>query len=249
MITTAIALLVALQAPAQTQDAAQAKSPVALLSKMLARYHDAKSVAGTIKMTQTVKDVTLVTDTTVQFDRPSKLFLKQTRGGAEPRQWLITSDGKYFSYDRPNDTSFGRSRYVELVTQHDVSQKIDDIYAAGQKSLGDLNPMLDAVMGESVRLKLVTGQWENLVYRGRVKVRGKEVDAISGQYRDNPASPISGTVELYLTDDGDFFRYVLQQNMSFPQVSQETFHVVTIWDSDLKLDKPTDPALYKVATQ
>ena len=243
MITTVIALLVGIQGPAATK-----VSAAGIMTKMFAHYADAKSVVGTIKMTLTAAGESLHTNTNVQFDRPSKIFLHQTRDGLHPREWLLVSDAKSFSYDPPNEQSkiFGQKRHVEYVTQHGTSQNLGDFLSAAAQSLGDINPMIEAMISSKVWLQKLTGQWATLVYRGKVTANGQECHAITGNYRDNVSAPPSGTFEAYVTEDGEFVKYVLHQRVSVANGVRDPVDVTTTWDAVLKIDAPSDPALYSV---
>ncbi len=260
MLTTAIALLMAAQAPQTTGGDTLSASQI--LTKMFARYASAQSVSGNIKMVQTItgdpkvmqtaKNGTIEADSQLQFDRPTKIFLHQTRSGTKGGEWYLTSDGKEFSYDRPNQTGdiiYGRRRYVELVTQHGVNLTIANFLGAASHSLGDINPMIEAAIADPDRLKRLVAQWASLEYRGRFSVNGQMVQGMSGQYRDSPTAPINGNFEAYVSDAGDFVRFVLIQKFSYPKVSPEPFEVKTTWNSDIALNVKTDPGLYKVIAQ
>ena len=249
MITTVIALLVGLRAPQQDSSDVSKQSASQIMSKMFGHYAQAKSVVGTIKMTQVAHGATIHTDTEMQFDRPALIFLHQVRDGSQRHEWYLTSDGKEFSYDPPenrNPLLYGHRRMVEYVTQHSTTLGLPDFLAAASRSLGDVNPMIESSIAQKDRLKRLIGQWATLVYRGKVTVDGQTVDAISGQYREKLGDPITGQFEAYISDSGDFVKYVLKQRLEFPQISKDPIEITTTWESGLKVDAQTNKSLYKV---
>jgi hypothetical protein len=245
---TALALAVFFVIPAAHQEVApQPKvSASQIMSKMFAHYADAKSAVGTVKMAQTADGVTVHTNTDLQFERPNLIFLHQARDGSRARQWFLTSDGREFSYDRPEDQVYGPDRFVEYVTQHNVTLTISEYLLASMKSMGDINPMLESAIASREWLKRLTGQWASLTYRGRSTVNGQEVDWISGKFRETAFAKASGEFEAFITDSGDFVRYVLHQQVTFKRLRKEPINITTIWDADIKLNVKTDPSLYKV---
>jgi len=246
MITVAIAFLVGLQGTTPVQPATTSASEI--LSRMFAHYAEAQSLVGTIKMTQSANGASIHTETNIQFDRPSLIYLHQMRDGSQAHEWYLTSDGKTFSFDPPDNRNpiYGRKRPVEYVGQHNTNLTLPDFLSAASHSLGDLNPMIKVAIGSKPWLQNLTSQWASIVYRGRVTVNGQMVQAISGQYREHTGLPVSGDFEAYVADNGDFVRYVLKQRLMFPQVSKEAIDVSTTWDADLKLGAKTDRSLYKV---
>jgi len=245
MITTAIALLLSLHVPQQDASEPTKLSASQIMSRVFSRYAAAQSAVGSIKMTQSAQNVSINIETELQFDRPSKLYLHQSRNGSRPGQWLVCSDGKEFSYDRP-EGGFGKPRYVELVTQGGVEQKIGDFYMAAEKSLGEMNAMLDIAISQPSRLRRLMAQWATLTYQGKVALNGVDVQKITGEYRDDPKLAPSGKFEIYVNDAGDFVRYVVNERFMFPSRSKEPIDITTVWDSNIKLGAKTEPALYRV---
>lgn len=252
MIAVAIAMLIGTQAPQQDSGGQPKVSPSEVVSKMFARYAGAKSIVGTIKMTQAARGVSVHTDSELQLERPALIYLHQSRDGSFSRNWFLTSDGKEFSYDRPQEyldnagVQYGKSRFVEYVTQHGVSMGISEMLLASYKSLGDVNPMLETAVASKEWLSRLTQQWASLYYRGKQTVGGQSVDAITGDYRETKMVPISGTFEAYISDSGDFVRYVIHEKHSYPKLQSGVIEVTTTWDADLRLNAKTDPNLYKV---
>jgi len=250
MLTTAIALLIVVQGRQQDSNGGDKLSAAQLVGRVFEKYSKADSVAGSIKCTQTAQNATVITQTDLQFDRPGKIYLYQTRTGSKGRQWLLVSDGKIFSYDRPatgGDIEFGKLRRTEAVTQHDFTQKIQDLYMAAEHSLGDLNAMLDVAISSNSRLSRLKGQWATLGYKGKIKAEdGRTLQVVGGNWRDSENVPSTGQYLMYFTEDSEFVKYETSQSFAFPTVSKEPVIVHTVWESTLKIGAKTDPALYKV---
>ena len=224
---------------------------VSLISTAFARYAKAQSIVGQIQLTQTAAGTTLVTKTQLQMEQPNKLYLLQVRGGKTPRQWLVTSDGKQFSFDRP-DNVLGPKRFVENVHVQDTLRNVNltnqDIYLATLQSLGDVanNIILDIAFARTEDLRNILDQWPTFRLHGKVKLGETMVYAIVGDYREGKSEPVTGAFELYINDKGDIVRYVLKQTMKYPQVSPEPISVVSTWDSNLVLNGKPNPALFAV---
>src|SRR5579862_8720306 len=88
-----------------TQAAQTETSPAkTLISKMLAYYFSANTLTGNIVLTAAAGGGHTTWNTTVQFERPSKLYIQQARVNGPSEAWYITSDGKVFSYAAPENT-------------------------------------------------------------------------------------------------------------------------------------------------
>ncbi len=248
MNLTPLVLLLSMVSAPQGEAAGTKSTPSEILTKMFARYASANSISGTIAMTQSANGASIHTNTELQFDRPSQLYLRQVRDGSTARQWLVTSDGTEWTYDRPESQSgaFGKPRYREYVTQHGYRMTMSDFLTGASSSLGDVNAMLISAMSSKEWMKRLTGQWASLQYDGKSTLDGQSVLKISGQYRENPSLAPSGTFEIYVSEAGDFLRYATRQRMQFPKISQDPIEIVTVWNSTLKIGAVTDPKLYRV---
>jgi len=242
-----IALAFITLATTQGQAQVSQEKPTAsqLLTKVLSRYSTATSVSGNIVMTQSAQGQTINVVTKLQYERPGKIFLAQQKNGKNPDAWLLVSDGETFSYNDPNDATHVK-RNTEYRIQNGIEQKVADLYMAAERSLGDLNPILDIAISQPVRLQRLKEQWATLNVEGTAKVNGIAVQRVTGLLRVDAKTPAAGTFEIDVTDEGDIVRYGTSQKYSFPDISKEVIEVTTIWDSNLKVGGKIDPALYKV---
>src|SRR4051812_2027201 len=113
MLTT-LAVTLALCAPGPKP---QANAASQLVSKMLKYYSGAQSITGTITYTASDGAGSAQLITVLQYEKPSKLYIKQYKGGPHQMMWLVTSDGKYFSYNAPDNLPGSNERLVETVMQ------------------------------------------------------------------------------------------------------------------------------------
>src|SRR5262249_23627988 len=100
--------------------AAQDSAPTAasVLSKMIAHYHEAKTIKGTCQTHLVLGAKTLDIENTLQIERPLKVYLRQS---AQDRTYVLTSDGRRFSYNKPltnpDIDAHPTARLMEDVTQ------------------------------------------------------------------------------------------------------------------------------------
>src|SRR5689334_12484279 len=110
----------------------QAK-PGALVSKMLARYYGANTVAGSLTYEQSATDpsqnkkFTIQGSTRVQIQRPNKLYIYQTSNLPGASAGRIVSNGQRFLYNIPQDTkeltrTLGNDRQLNSQLIEDVVQ-------------------------------------------------------------------------------------------------------------------------------
>ncbi|MFZ4506705.1 MAG: hypothetical protein ACOYON_03295 [Fimbriimonas sp.] len=201
-----------------------------LITKMFRHYSEAQTLTGQIRWIQRAKGIAIQTDTDVAFERPSKLYIKQTQNGSEPKTWLITSDGKLFSYNKPEVLRGPESRLVEPVFASGVSQSIRDIYAVGIRSIGDKSVPLDIAISRREDLSTLRGQWATFQVVGKEKLRETNCYVIEGKWREDPGMRPTGTYQLWLSPDGDILRFALKELFASPQGEIE---VTSTWDASL----------------
>jgi hypothetical protein len=180
-----------------------------IVSKMLKYYADAQSMKGTITLTVSDGGGQAQMGTELQFERPSKLYIRQYKGGRAPQQWLAVSDGSLFSYDSPdmlgsNPGQIGspgsqtrrltehvlqatgefmtdaQGKRVAKMANYDVRQ-IYAVVAAG--SLGDRSVPLDVAIGRHEDLQHDVLTWMTVDLQGKVKIDGVEANQIVGKWR------------------------------------------------------------------
>lgn len=245
---TPIVVLTALAAGLVGAQERAAVSASGLVSNMLGRYADAKSMTGTIRFTQSAQRSSVSIETTLQFEKPSKLFIRQQLRSSEPMTWLVVSDGSQFSYNTPENLPGAANlpRLVEQVEQNGVKLDTKGIYKAAASSIGDRSAPLDIVIGHPEDLKGLTYQWATLEYRGRVQLGDETVDLIAGRWRPYGTAPAHGTYEMYLTPSGELRRYVVVETVSAGPENPQMLEVRSVWDVRVAINGKPDPALFKV---
>lgn len=251
MLTQFIALLSVCTCP--NQDAPTAK---VLIEKMLARYHAAKTLTGQVKLTVSAEGGSATLNTTIQYERPNKLYLFQQKSSGtpdaeSPSKWLVTSDGRIFSYNVPNEKFLAAPgvRLVEPVSnpRAKIEHTIATIYGAAGKSLGDRSTPLDIAIGGRGDLVYRIGQWATREVIGTKEIGGKTVYLVGGQYRPYAGSEVIGKYQMALTPDGDLLQYVDEQVVGVEGRNPVKVH--SQWDVQFTVDGKVDPALFKVITR
>lgn len=243
-----VALIVVAQAP-QGNQAAQ------LVSQMLAYYNNAKTLTGTIQMTQTAGSRQATVSTVIQAEWPSKLYLRQELKAAfGSDSWLVTSDGMVFSYDPPSELE--GKRLAEPVDHATGSHDIRSIYAATVKSIYDRSTPLDIVIGRMEDLRYRNYQWVNVVVQGEAQIGEDKVTVVGGQWREYGQAPASGTYTMAIDGQKRLRQFTLKESLEVgnevlivkgqrprnPTIQQ----ITTVWDVNVIKDGPVKPELFKV---
>lgn len=209
-----------------------------VLSKMLGKYLTAESGAYRIVTVQAARGLSLTTTTILQWEG-NKLAILQERGGGEPKSARVLSDGKIFSYDRP-EGMFGPRRFVENVEQNGIVQSRLDMYVAARESLVERPPVLDILIGSRDDIKADRQLWSPMVIDGEREVRGKKGIKTKGQFRLVPGGPYAGDLEMVVGEDGTLLRYATRQQVAPPPGTgvSEPIEVLTVTDIEAIVPDP-----------
>lgn len=246
--------------------ASPAPSPTAasLISKMFAKYASAKTLTGTIKMTQSAENVSLVTDTRISYERPSKIRLDQSQGGSKARSTTLVSDGTLFAYTPPSRLISNSPFVVEKVKPDQrPAQTIGDMYAVVASDIPDRSASLDTIIGRPADLQFVKDQFKQFALAGPGKVGDRDVQIIRGTWQEYPETsgkrvrPMTGQFELCITDDGDLVRYTLNRNFGTPTVRGvngvvqpgQAIAVTTVWDVNVKVGETLPEGTFAMKTR
>ncbi len=218
-----------------------------LVSKMIARYHDAKALKGDCVTKLQVGAQQLMINSTFQIERPLKIYLQQTVSGA-PSAYTLTSDGKEFSYNKPlSAPSTDRDPKGRLIESIGDGTSLGDIYSAAGESLAERSAVIDIVVGDLRDLQRLKSQWATLELAGTDNVSGVNANHVTGKWRLNALSPVSATYDLYITSSGDLVKYSMtqlsgvdkDQNAGDLKVSRE-------YQIHIDVDPKVDPKLFTV---
>lgn len=248
-----VGIAVALSILAQDGTSPSAKG---LIEKMMSRYYAAQTLTGKIKLTVSTKAGSASLETEVQYERPSKLYLRQQKNVAspdpsQPSKWLVTSDGKTFSYDVPNERYEASPglRLVEPVSNVRVKtvHTIASIYAAASKSIGDRSMPLDMAISNRDDLVYRRAQWATYQIRGTKEISGRQANLIGGDFRPYAGAEVIGKYQMAITNEGDLLQYVEETNVAVGEgANSQIVRVTSQWDVDLKVGGAVSPALFKV---
>jgi len=225
--------------------ATQEPTGAQLVSKMLARYYEAKTVQGTIDMTQTAQGVKVGFRTQLAMQSPSLILIAQEKFGSEPRKWLTVADGKRFAYDRPPGV-FGKDRFLEPQNPASGPINVRDIYAIVADGLGDRSPVLDAVIGRPDHLRNLRATWgPRFTLAGKTDWKGKPAYVVTGTFRIDWKEAPSQHMEMVIDADGNFLKYFTRASLTVPNQRQPIV-IETTYTVDLKVDEPIDTAIFSV---
>lgn len=254
MLTTVALALVLHSGPAQNP-ASQ------LISKMLRLYSSADSMTGTITLTASDGAGKVQVVTTLNYQKPSLLYILQKKMGGTPQQWLTISNGTWFSYDKPENLAGGETRVTESVkqvvpgppTRDDKGNKqvkyqnydIRQIYAIGAPTLGDRSVPLDIAIGRREDLEHDNASWITTQLQGSTTINGTQASLVTGRWRPYGEGRLytnfksdAATYEMAITEDGQLLRYsVFQPIENGPTISM-------VWDVDLKVNGKPDPKIF-----
>lgn len=212
------------------------------VSKMLAGYANAKTISGNIKMTQSLGSVSVQIDTYLQLERPGKLYLRQERKSLnDPRTWIVSADGTYFSYAVPAERADTAQRLIEA---YGPGQDLKDAYNASARSMGDRDAPLAIAISRQKDLEFVRNQWVTV---GTIDPKPEGSDGllvVGGKWREYKSMPSSGTFEMWLTPDGELKKYIRRETIAAEGLAPQS--VITRWDVDLAINGKVDPNLFQL---
>ncbi|MBI5706189.1 MAG: hypothetical protein HZC36_04280 [Armatimonadetes bacterium] len=238
----ALFLASALLAGAAQQDAPSASE---LISKMIAKYNSAKTLKGTIVLRQGTATESATLTTQIQYEHPAKLYIRQQKDYGDRKVWLVTSDGKHFSYPAPQVIGQDSKRLAEPINL--ASGKVlglRDIYSGVVGGIGDRSAPLDIAISRTEDLQYLRGQWYTVRVDGVTKVRDVEAYSISGQWKEyGDADHPSGRFQMLIGKEGDLMRYVIEQTLD---LGGQRFNVTSLWEVDLKVNVEVDQKLFKL---
>jgi hypothetical protein len=267
MITT-VAVALALSGTTPSQNPASQ-----LVTKMLAYYANAQTMTGTIMLTVSDGAGQAQVSTDLAYERASKLYIKQAKGGSSPRVWYVSSDGKNFSYEAPGNLPGSNQRLIEPVTQRTddyetdangnfvldakkrpkpkmLTYDIGRIYSVAAPNIGDRSVPLDIAIGRHEDLQHDVLTWMTVQSGGKVTVDGVEANSVIGKWRpygeaSNDANNAPGQYELDITDDGKLVRYIILQYIRDPR-NGNTVNLTETWKVNLVPGGKPDAALFKL---
>lgn len=241
MLTTLATLILTTTA----QGAPETPNAAQIVGKMLAYYNDAQTMTGSIVMTQAVGNEKGTVTTQFQFERPSKVYIRQQKSTGDRRTWTVISDGKAFAYDPPELPFQQGKRLIEAVKVGELVQDFRQIYAATATGLGDRSTPLDIAFGRGEDLRFLRNQWRTVTYGGKMDYNGEAVHSIIGDWRQYGDAPVNGQYRMYVTDSGELKQFARSETIR-PENGQP-LNVLTTWDVKIQKNGRPDQALWQKA--
>ena len=218
-----------------------------VISKMIARYHDAKRIKGECDTTVTIGEKVVNIKSTIQIERPTKLYLRQDV--PDQGSYVLTSDGLQFSYQKPLSTPrTDRNPGARLVEDIFKGMRLGEIYHAASESLAERSTPLDLLVSDLPDLQMMRDQWQSMNLTGQVDMNGEQVYRIVGKWRLNKVSPPSANFGIFITADGDLRKYVIDQLPGLvPLARGETEVRITRETTiNVSIDAEIEPKLFTV---
>ena len=232
MTIATLALAVTLQDPQET--------PPQLVSRMIRRYYDAKTIGGTIRSELDVSGAKLTIDTTLWLERPSKLYLRQTTSAGP--SFLVTADGKDFSYGKPavgGQEGEGTGRLVEFQGANDLGF----VYSTASLSVAERSTPLDLAISRGPDLKMLRDQWVTVTDGGTKDIDGVQCRVVTGKWTSNPAYGVLGHYAMWISPEGDLMQFEIQG----PDPSKDGGKVSRKYKVDLKVGATPPDGQFTVA--
>lgn len=229
------------------------------ISDMIALYYRANAIQGTILKTQSAQGHVATVKSALQIDRTKhRVFLRQDLvSQSVQRSWLVTGDGKVFSYEEPNGAALTTGhRLVERMVMNGKPLTEKDIYVIASKSINERNVALDVAFGRNEDLTYLKSQIVKVSGSRADKIGEEDVRVVMGQWRDSPISKANYPFEMWIGPKGELRRFVTQENVVASATTFnpkggnqqfETIKVTTKWDVALETDGKLDESLFKVA--
>lgn len=240
--------LIAFSLLIQMGQSPEAKLPQAapLVSKMLAKFSAAQEMVGAIVMTQSYEGHKYIVDTSVQFLKPYKLFIKQVSNRTPPEVWVASSTGTQISYDvQPHLKELVKTkRFLESQTEEHEVLKVGEVYHVVSRSIGDRSVPLDIAIGHIDDLKYIRNQWKTMSVKGTAVFNGQDVYEIVGDWRPHLTAGVRGKYAMLIDKNNELKQYSITE--MFALGKSEPKPITTVWDVDLKIDAKSDPALYRI---
>ncbi|MBS1721651.1 MAG: hypothetical protein JSS66_01455 [Armatimonadetes bacterium] len=216
-----------------------------VISKMIARYHDAKTLSGDCNTTLKVGARQINIAAKFQVERPKKIYLRQIVDGVA-MPYIVTSDGKEFSYNKPIGLEDHRGDKLRL-TEPVGDKSLGDIYRDVSESVVERSPILDLVVSDMRDLQLFRDQLTSMKLMGEIDLNGQKVYKIVGRWRLNSKSETNADFGIYITADGDLKRYALSQEAELGDGPvKEKVTVSRLYDVDIKVNSDLDQKLFAV---
>ncbi len=245
MLTTLICTLILAQNQTEPPKPPTEK-PAELVTKMLAHYAGAKSMQGTITLTQTYSGKTATIDTQLAYEKPGLLYIRQDARMSNGLTALVVSNGNFFKYTIPVETG-GKPGQMLFESLRDGNKIMDytGVYTAGSKSLIDRSQPLDIVIAKREDLVLVNQTWATLEWGEPTKFGEQVAWLVTGDWREEERARPVGKFGMWITEAGDLLRYEIKEVLKLDAKSP-AMTMTSTWAVQMQVDAKPNPELFRL---
>ena len=231
-----------------------------MFSKMLQKYHEAKSVRGTITFNQTATggsgEAKVSILTSVQWSEPNLFYLEQTRQpqSNDPEtqnHFLAVSDGKRMHYTLPKaflpwtDATSGKHSQFYEAAPKTISGALDTFCAL----ILDRSLPISVALYNPYEIELTTKKLSNIkADEKEVEVSGKPAYRISADVRKarKNAGDIAMPMYFYIDKDYNLLGVVFEENVSDGPPTNNIYKITSQWVVNLQVNTDVDKSLFVV---
>ncbi|MCH8275295.1 MAG: DUF2092 domain-containing protein [Armatimonadetes bacterium] len=229
----------------------QAPSGGKIFSQMLARYHQANSILGTVEFVQSAVGPGLNTKTTtlttVQMKKPNLFYIEQLRDRGEDTHFVAVCDGKQMAYTSPKKWLImgERQKYVYEPAPAEINGGLDAFCTI----------ILDRSLPVGLALynRFEVNQFVKRVKRvrivGETAVDGVPAWRLRADYIYTVANPRTRLPEIVVAAYITISKEYDLLGVSWEQImvaDKKQHKVTTVWKVRLQVDVPVDQKLFVV---
>lgn len=249
MLGLLAAFVWAQQAPAQVAEGELTSRHI--IEQAMIRYAKAKSVVGTIVMTQTALNKQATVETMFQYERPRHIFIDQKMTGAEEGHIRLVSNGAMFEYTPPTYLPGSVKMLREPMKRIDgYVLDFTDMFNAAKHSFIDRSAALELIFARRDGLEEFRNKISSHHYTGKVIVNGQPLHKVMARWREGVSVPTEDNVAIYFDEQFGIVQFVLTQRISTvtsPNPSPDKIvKVDTVWKVNAKVDEKPDYGLFTI---
>lgn len=224
------------------------ESADAIFTKMLNKYHSAKSLKGTITFNQTGSaspgSATVTTITTVQWKQPNFFIIEQKRNLGERTHFLAASDGKRMGYTVPPE--WANRAGGKRVAYETAPEGIDGGLNAFAPLLLDRSLPVVAALYNAYEVEQFTKKLRNLKIYDEPEVEGQKVWRLTARMQTVDASArvadVSVPIYIFINKNYDLIGLVWEEILNF----HERIQITNQWIVKLEVNAKVEDSAFKL---
>lgn len=193
-----------------------------LLLKTVKTYQNKLCATGNIVWNIKSPKDGLRINTVFQYMNPNRVYIYQQMVGGAGKKGLLVSDGKFYVFRIPNNSTFYDNSPLQSAPVREVRSgrllTVNEIYIAGAQGLLDNSLALDFVMGREDNDIHLKQSLANVTLDGEAKVNGQDCQIVKAMlrpiYTAPPTIPITFAINSKneLVQITDVESYKIDQN-------------------------------------